>query len=90
MPSKKREQWRLPKAYREEPIVDGKIVRTNGEPRLIRMVKHENDTSLVADTFIACCDCSLVHHYTYNVFKAPDGEWVLLTRAYRLPTGMGK
>lgn len=51
----------------------------------MELVKHDNDSSLCADTFIECCDCGLTHHRTYNVVKPPNGKWYLIERAYRVP-----
>ena len=88
MPAK-REQWRLPKPFETAKTVDGRIQRHDGEHRFYELVKHANDRTLSADTFIECCDCGLTHHYTYNVMKTQDGNWYLVHRAYRVP-GTGK
>ena len=88
--SAKREQWRLPKAFKPDSEVNERRYRHDGEPRLYDLVKHVNDRSLSTDTYIECCDCGLTHHYTYNVMKTPDGNWYLMMRAYRVPGTGGK
>ena len=88
MPAK-REQWRLPKAFKPDLEVNGRIQRHEGEPRFHELVKHESDRTLSVDTFIECCDCGLTHHHTYNVIKTCTGKWYLVHRAYRIP-GTGK
>ncbi|KKL18799.1 hypothetical protein LCGC14_2471900 [marine sediment metagenome] len=81
----KREQWRLPKAFQPDQKVNETRQRHDGEPRIYDLVKHANDRSLSADTFIECCGCGLTHHNTFNVMKTPDGKWYLMLRAYRVP-----
>ncbi len=84
MPAK-REQWRLPKAFKPDLEVNGRLQRYNGEPRYHNLVKHENDRTLSADTYVECCGCGLTHHNTYNVVITPSGKWHLIVRAYRVP-----
>jgi len=87
---KKRDVWMLPKTFVERPVnKQGYIQRADGEPRFYPLVKHGDDRSLCADQFVACCDCGLEHHHTFNVVKTPDGKWWLVVRAYRMP-GMEK
>ena len=84
MVNKKREQWRLPKEFKTEPIVDGCRQRSDEEPRILDLVKHASDRSLSTQEFNKCCDCGLIHLHTYNVIKTPDGNWFLVKRAYRI------
>ena len=81
---KKRTQWRLPKTFKPNKLVNGFIQRVDGEPRTHLLTKHENDHTLSTDTFVECCDCGLTHHLTYNVMRV-RAEWYLLVRAYRVP-----
>lgn len=82
--NKKREQWRLPKTFKVDPVVDGLQQRHDGEPRFFELVKHLDDTTLSAFEHIKCCNCGLKHLHTYNVFKAPSGRWFLVVRPYRI------
>ena len=84
MVNKKREQWKLPKTFKVEPIVNDSRQRSDGEPRFLVLTKHGNDRSLSTQEFSKCCDCGLTHLYTYNVIKTPDGNWYLVKRAYRI------
>ena len=86
----KREQWRLPKTFKPAKVKkDGSRQRYDGEPRFHDLVKHANDQTLSADTFVKCCGCGLTHLNIYNVLETPNGKWHLLVRVYRVP-GTGK
>ena len=78
-------KWKLPAEFKEATLRDGSIQRHDGEPRLYELTRFSNDRTLHVDTYIECCDCSLTHHYLYNVLKTPDGKWYLQARAYRVP-----
>lgn len=83
---KKREQWRLPKTF-EVSVQDDDhhVQRHDGEPVLHHLENHANDRTMSTRAWTKCCDCGLTHLHTYNVMKGPDGNWWLLTRAYRVP-----
>ena len=90
-PRKKRPTWLLPKEFTVAPDKEGTIQRFDGEPVLHALENHGNDRTLSAHTWLSCCSCGLTHLHTYNVMKAPDGQWWLLTRAFRAPgTGESK
>lgn len=80
---KKGQRWRLPKAFKTSRLKKGFRQRHDGEPRFLNLKKHENDRTLSAHESVKCCDCGLVHLHTYNVLRAPNGQWFLLLRSYR-------
>lgn len=54
-----------------------------GEPMIPMLYSYVNDKSMRAKIEIVCCDCGLVHLYTFEVFKASDKNWYIAKRAYR-------
>lgn len=88
------ERWGLPKTFKPSKNKNGFIIRHDGEPRFYELTKHANDKSLTADSLVKCCDCGLVHHYTYNVFavkqKGKKSRWYIGLRAYRIEDGKVK
>ena len=87
MPAK-RKQWRLPKAFKPAKVKKGCIQRSDGEPRVYTLTKHDGDRTLTTNCFDMCCDCGLTHHMTFNVIHVRR-KWYLVERAYRVP-GTGK
>ena len=83
--TRKREAWRLPKTTKRETLPDGGVSIRDGEPRMHRLTKWDNDETLRTDVFISCCGCGLTHHNTYNVVKTPNGDWWLNLRSYAIP-----
>ena len=80
----KRERWRLPKSFKPAKVKKGRIQRSDGEPQVYLLTKHNNDKTLTTHCFDVCCDCGLTHHLTFNVLKVRK-KWYLVERAYRVP-----
>ena len=55
-----------------------------GAPTIPMFYSYMNDKSMRASIETVCCDCGLVHHYTFEAFKAKDDNWYLAKRAYRM------
>ena len=59
----------------------------DGQPTLIKLNRlHLNDKSIRGETLTECCDCGLVHLYSYEVICV-NGEFHLLKRAHRIKDG---
>lgn len=56
----------------------------DGTPTLIPLKRHPNDRTLRGEQENYCCDCGLRHVYCYEVFRAPQGQFFLTKRAYRI------
>lgn len=54
-----------------------------GEPAIPRLYAYANDKSMRCEMELVCCDCGLVHLYTFEVFRASDKKWYLAKRSYR-------
>jgi hypothetical protein len=63
----------------------GRVRRQEGEPMFLRLRKFQNDRAIRAVETAACCDCGLMHQFTYEVFREQQtGHFWLVTRAYRM------
>ena len=72
-----------PPPYRKERKGGANLnLMRNGEPVLLELIRDFNDRALRTGEFTSCCDCHLVHHVLYEVFRK-DGSFWLKTRAYR-------
>ena len=86
---KKSFPWPPPDTRTPNPVKDGRRLRRDGEPHQIELELEGPDRALRGDERVSCCDCGLIHFYTYEIYThPPDNErWFLNRRAYRLPFG---
>lgn len=76
-------EWR-PKAY--VPRVNGNVhVYVDDEPNVIPLRRFKYDKALRASVISSCCDCNLVHTFTYELYRDADGQFWLNMRAIRHP-----
>ena len=54
-----------------------------GAPLVPMLYSYLNDKSMRCAIENTCCDCGLVHHMTFEIFKASDDNWYLAKRSYR-------
>lgn len=87
----RRKSW-LPKVTRGPKTkfaVDGTEGFTNldGTPTIVRLNRlSKNDKTIRGDITNECCNCSMVHLYSVEVFKVDEEFW-LAKRAYRIKDG---
>ena len=80
-------KWKLPKIFKVSKIKKGFRQRHDGEPQILELVKYANDRTLSITETCKCCDCGLIHLYTYNVLRVKikkKDKWYLIKRAYRV------
>lgn len=80
------ELFQLIQSYEEQTGFDpDKDKLIDGQPSIIRLDRFENDHTLSGNVRETCCDCGLTHLHQHFVFVAPNEQWYLGTRSYRVP-----
>ena len=57
---------------------------SEGQPGLVELKRFDGDRTLRGVERTKCCDCGLLHLFTFEVFRGLDKKFYLNSRAYRL------